>query len=113
MEERMAKYKPDKYDQMVLIPVSLQNQLQPGTLEYTIHELVEKHIDLSVFEPRYHNDDTGATAIHPKILLKVILFAYSRGGKDARLKTTFSESLPVEVKRLVQFTRREVSAFRN
>ena len=64
----MAKYKPDKYDQMVLIPLSLQNQLQPGTLEFTIHELVEKHIDLSVFEPRYHNDDTGATAIHPNIV---------------------------------------------
>jgi len=80
----MAKYKPDKYDQMVLIPLSLQNQLQPGTLEFTIHELVEKHIDLSVFEPRYHNDDTGATALHPKILLKVILFAYSRGMISSR-----------------------------
>lgn len=80
----MAKYKPDKYDQVVLIPLSLQNQLQPGTLEFTIHELVEKHIDLSVFEARYHNDDTGATAIHPKILLKVILLAYSRGMLSSR-----------------------------
>lgn len=80
----MAKYEPDKYDQMVMIPLSLQNQLQPGTLEYTIHELVEKHIDLSVFESRYQNDNTGATAIHPKILLKVILFAYSRGMISSR-----------------------------
>src|SRR5690349_18553336 len=80
----MARYKPYKYDQMVLVPVSLQDQLEPGTLEYTLHELVEHHIDLSVFEGRYHNDHTGAKAIHPKLLLKVILFAYARGMISSR-----------------------------
>jgi transposase len=48
-------------------------------LEHTIHELVEKKIDLSVFESRFNNDATGAPAFDPKILLKVVLFAYSRG----------------------------------
>jgi len=80
----MAKYKTYNYDQMVMIPISLQNQLEPGTQEYTINELVENNIDLSVFEERYQNDDTGATAINPKILLKVILFAYSRGVISSR-----------------------------
>ena len=80
----MARYKPYKYDQMVMVPISLQNQLEPGTLESTIHELVEHHIDLSIFEARYQNDNTGARAIHPKLLLKVILFAYSRGMISSR-----------------------------
>lgn len=62
-----------------MLPISLQSQLVPGTLEHTINELVENHIDLSMFEGRYKNDETGATAIHPKILLKIILFAYSKG----------------------------------
>ena len=75
----MAKYKPYNYDQMVMIPITLKDQLEPGTLEYAIHELVEKKIDLSVFEDRFQNDDTGAPAFNPKILLKVVLFAYSRG----------------------------------
>jgi len=75
----MARYKPYKYDQMVMVPVSFQNQLEPGTFEHTLNELVEHHIDLSVFEGRYQNDNSGARAIHPKLLLKVILFAYSRG----------------------------------
>ena len=75
----MAKYKAYNYDQLVMIPISLETQLEPGTLEYTINELVENELDLSVFEGRYQNDDTGATAINPKILLKLILFAYSRG----------------------------------
>jgi transposase len=80
----MAKYKPNNEDQMVMLPISLQDQLVPGTLEYTINELVEKHIDLSVFDARYNNDETGAAAIHPKILLKVILLAYARGMISSR-----------------------------
>ena len=80
----MAKFKPCNYDQLVMLPIWLENQLVPGTLEYTINELVEKHIDLSVFEGRYKNDDTGATALNPKILLKIILFAYSRGMISSR-----------------------------
>ncbi|MCG8606837.1 transposase, partial [bacterium] len=75
----MAKYKPYDYDQMVMIPVRLKEQLEPGTLEYAIHELVEERIDVSLFEGRFKNDDTGAPAFDPKILLKIILFAYSRG----------------------------------
>ena len=45
----MARFKPYKYDQMVIVPVLFQNQLEPGTFEHTINELVEHHIDLSVF----------------------------------------------------------------
>lgn len=80
----MARYKPYKYDQMVMVPISFQNQLTPGTFEHTLNELVEHHMDLSVFEARYQNDNSGARAIHPKLLLKVILFAYSRGMLSSR-----------------------------
>jgi len=80
----MAKFKPCNEDQLVMLPISLQDQLVPDTLEHTISQLVEKHIDLSVFDARYNNDETGATAIHPKILLKVILLAYARGMISSR-----------------------------
>ena len=80
----MAKFKPLNENQLVMLPISLQDQLVPGTLEHTISELVEKHLDLSVFDARYHNDETGASAIHPKILLKVILLAYARGMISSR-----------------------------
>src|SRR5512147_396945 len=80
----MARYKPYQYDQMVLVPLSFQDQLVPGTFEHTLNELVEQHLDLSVFEARYQNDRSGARAIHPKLLLKVILFAYSRGMLSSR-----------------------------
>ena len=66
----MAIYKPSNENQMVMLPISLQDQLVSGTLEHTISELVDKHVDLSVFDARYKNDVIGAAAIHPKILLK-------------------------------------------
>ena len=75
----MAKYSTYSYDQEMLLPVSLSQQIQPHTFEYTINYLVDHKIDLSVFEKKYRNDETGAPAIDPAILLKVILLAYSRG----------------------------------
>jgi transposase len=75
----MAKYKHYDYSQNVLIPVCLEDQIIPGTLEFAIHTLVEERIDSSIFDKRYHNDETGRWAYDPKILLKVVLFAYSRG----------------------------------
>ncbi len=75
----MAKYKPYDYAQGVMIPVSLEEQIMPGTLEFAIHTLVETRVDMSIFDDRYNNDETGCRAYDPKILLKVVLLAYSRG----------------------------------
>jgi transposase len=75
----MAKFKTYEYRQRVLLPVSLEDQLMPGTLEFAIHTLVEKRLDMSIFEGKYRNDETGRAAYDPKILLKVVLLAYSRG----------------------------------
>ena len=75
----MAKFKPYDYRQSVLLPVSLGDQLMPGTLEFAIHTLVEKRLDMSVFHGKYQNDDTGRAAYDPKILLKIVLLGYARG----------------------------------
>jgi len=75
----MAKYKHYDYDQLMMVPVSLEDQLVPGTLEYAMHHVVEERLDLSMFDGRYNNDDTGRKAIDPKVLIKIILFGYSRG----------------------------------
>jgi transposase len=75
----MAKYKNYDYSQSLLIPVSLKDQLMPGTLEFAIHTLVEERLDVSVFDGNYQNDETGRRAYDPKILLKIVLLGYSRG----------------------------------
>lgn len=37
-----------------------------------------------LFEDRYRNDETGAPAYDPALLLKIILYAYSRGITSSR-----------------------------
>lgn len=80
----MAKYKPYNYDQSSMVVINYQEQLQPGTFEYSLHHLIDTQMDLSVFYPRYKNDDTGRPAYDPAILLKIILFAYSKGITSSR-----------------------------
>jgi len=41
----MAKYKPHDYNQLIMIPVSLEAQLTPGTLGNNIHMVVENESD--------------------------------------------------------------------
>jgi hypothetical protein len=62
----MARYKTYDYRQRVLLPVSLEGQLMPGTLEFAIHTLVEKRLDMSIFEGKYRNDETAGPSMIPK-----------------------------------------------
>jgi transposase len=75
----MPRFKPYNYDQDAMVVINYQEQLQPGTFEHAIHYLIEHRLDLSIFHPKYRNDDTGRFAYDPAFLLKIILFAYSKG----------------------------------
>jgi len=74
----MAKYKKYSYDQGVLLPIFFDRQILPGTFEFSLNHLIDNEVDLSIFDGRYNNDETGAPAYDPRIFLKIVLFAYSR-----------------------------------
>ena len=80
----MAKFKAYNPKQGVFLSVFFDKQIHPGTFEYTLSHLVDYELDLSIFNDRFKNDETGAPAYDPKILLKIILFAYSRGITSSR-----------------------------
>jgi transposase len=80
----MAKFIPYDYNQNAMVVVNFQDQIQPGTFEHALHYLIEHKLDLSVFDPEYRNDDNGRPAYDPAILLKIILFAYSKGITSSR-----------------------------
>jgi len=80
----MAKYKDYSYDQGVFLPVFFDKQILPGTFEYSLNHLIDNEVDLTIFDKRYNNDETGAKAYDPRILLKIIIFAYSRGITSSR-----------------------------
>ena len=79
----MARYKTIDTSPRFLA-VDLERQLVPGTFEHALHWIVEHELDLSGFDARYRNDLTGACAYPPALLLKVVLFAYSRGIVSSR-----------------------------
>jgi len=80
----MARFQDYNYGQLIMLTIDLEQQLQPGTFEYTIHHLIDEHIDLSVFDKHYANDENGRPAYDPALLLKIILFAYSKGITSSR-----------------------------
>jgi transposase len=80
----MARYKDYSYTQGIMVSVDFTQQILPGTLEHTIHWLVENRIDVTGLEKKYTNDNTGAPAYDPRIVLKIVLLAYSRGITSSR-----------------------------
>jgi len=82
----MAKYRQTDAEkgQGLFLTVNLKEQLLPGTLEYMLEELIGKKIDISYFDKNYNNDATGAKAIPPKVLIKLIIYGYSKGIKSSR-----------------------------
>ncbi len=75
----MAKYKKNEFAQNLLIPISLNEQIMPGSLEEAICTLVDTRMDMSLFDGKFCNDEMGRRAYNPRILLKVVLLGYSRG----------------------------------
>jgi len=63
----------------VFIPVVFDEQIQPGTFEFALQHLVDHELDLVPLDAKFRNDDVGATAYDPRIMLKIVLLAYSRG----------------------------------
>lgn len=80
----MARYKNYSYEQTIMLPVRYDRQILPGSFEEAISQIVDNSVDLSIFESKYKNDKTGATAFDPAILLKIVLLAYSRGITSSR-----------------------------
>jgi len=80
----MARFKKYDYKQDTMLVINFEEQLQPGTFEYAIHYLIDNKLDLSHFHPKYKNDTTGRLAYDPAILLKIVLFAYSKGITSSR-----------------------------
>jgi hypothetical protein len=72
--DAMPRYMPVHRDPL-LLPVSLSEQLQPGTFEFALDHLVDHELDLSAQDARFRNDETGASAYDPCVMLKIVLLA--------------------------------------
>lgn len=80
----MPNFKKYNYNQDAMVVINFEQQIKPNTFEFTVSHLIDNHIDLSAFYDHYKNDNGGRSAYDPAILLKIILFAYSRGITSSR-----------------------------
>src|SRR5829696_5908060 len=79
----MARYKVvDRSPR--LLAVSLEAQLMVGSFEHALDVLIDEELELSAFERWYCNDETGAPAYDPGVMLKIVLLAYSKGVVSSR-----------------------------
>jgi len=74
----MARYKPQDRNAL-LLPVVLSEQIVPGSFAFALDYLVDHELDLSELDARFKNDEVGASAYDPRVMLKVVLLAYSQG----------------------------------
>jgi putative transposase len=79
----MPRYKPVDRSPRFL-PVVLADQIQPGTFEFALDHLVDHELDLSALDAKFCNDEVGASAYDPRVMLKIVLLAYSRGLVSSR-----------------------------
>ncbi len=79
----MARYKHIDTSPRFL-PVDLAAQLLPGTFEHAAHHLLAHAVDLSRFDARVRNDDTGAPAYPPAMRRTVVRSADAHGIVSSR-----------------------------
>ncbi len=82
--DAMPKFIPYDPSQSKMVVINYADQLQPGTFEFAVNHIIDHQLDVTIFYPRYQNDDGGRPAYDPAILLKIILFAYSKGITSSR-----------------------------
>ena len=82
----MAKYRTTDVaaGQGLFLSVNLQEQLLPDSFECMLNEIIGTKIGLSVFDKKYKNDLTGASAVPPSAILKLIIYGYYNGCISSR-----------------------------
>ena len=79
----MARYKPQE-SHSLLLPVVLSEQIEPGSFAFALSYLVDHELDFTAMDAQFRNDEVGASAYDPRVLLKIVLLAYSQGIVSSR-----------------------------
>jgi transposase len=80
----MAKtYRSYSPDQLLLLPPSLRDWLPENHLVYFVSDVVDQ-LDLTSIEAFYEKDDRGQPPYHPRMMTKVLVYAYCVGVFSSR-----------------------------
>jgi transposase len=80
----MARFRTYNQDQLFLLPPSLKDWLKENHIARFISDVVDS-LDLSAIINTYkHKDERGYPAYHPAMMLKILIYGYSRGIYSSR-----------------------------
>jgi len=77
------EFRPYEPDQSYLLPPSLREWLPEGHLAFFISDAVDE-MDLRAFVARYGEEGPGNQAFDPRMMVKVLLYAYASGTFSSR-----------------------------
>jgi transposase len=80
MPREYRRYEPD---QTLLLPPSLRDWLPEDHFSFFISDTIDA-LDLSAFEARYGEEGPGNQAFDPRMMLKVLVYAYATGTFSSR-----------------------------
>ena len=76
-------YLPYDPDQQLLLPQALQDWLPEDHLAYFISDIVDQ-LDLWEITARYEQERRGGPPYNPRMMVKVLLYAYCVGAPSSR-----------------------------
>jgi len=76
-------FRPYDPDQTFLMPVSMKEWLPPNHLSYFISDVVDQ-LDLTKIMDCYACEERGYPPYHPRMMVKVLLYAYCIGVPSSR-----------------------------
>ena len=100
----MARYKPQDRNSL-LLPVVLSEQIVLGSFAFALDYLVDNELDLTALDAQFRNDEVGASAYDPRVMLKIVLLAYSQGLISSRAIEQAHEAGSSTVSALARWSR--------
>ena len=114
-------FRPYEPDQMLLLPADLREWLPEGHLAHHVSDLVDG-LDLTAFYGPYEGDGRRNAPYEPRMMVKVLVYAYATGVFSSRgIARKLEEDVAFRVlgagnfpqhRTLCEFRRRHLSDFR-
>jgi transposase len=79
--QQRVTYKPYTQGQMMLLPTNLEELIPEGHLVRVVSQVIDE-LDLAALERQYKGG--GASAYHPRMMLKVLVYAYTQQTYSSR-----------------------------
>lgn len=76
-------FRPYEPDQSFLLPISMREWLPDDHLIYFISDIIDQ-LDLTAIVERYEREERGCPPYHPRMMVKVLLYAYCIGVPSSR-----------------------------